>query len=44
MCGIHASLSDKACAHQALGLVILSDKTCLGQVEDLSGDEHSITV
>lgn len=44
MPAIHASLSDRACALRALGLVILSDKTCLGQVEDVSGGERFITV
>lgn len=44
MRGIHASLSDRVCALRALGLVILSDKTCLGQVEDLSDGERFITV
>lgn len=44
MRGIHASLSDRACDLRALGLVILSDKTCWGRVEDVSGGERFINV
>lgn len=43
MRGIPASLSDRACARRALGLVILSDKTCWGRVEDVSGGASSLS-